>query len=293
MHDGGADLALDVVADDRHAGVGELLGPDRVARDEHRDRVHERHPGVEAALRVVLLRVLGPDREVARRARRPSSRAAPAPRRPARAGSPRRSGGSTCRGRRASGARCTSTPVSRHAREADRVVLAREDRLAEVEADLGRVDVERGDELDVAHVVAAELDVHQPGNVLAPGRRRGSTRRPAAGCWRSCRHRRWRHGSSGGNRSCGCSFLFGCARCGRGASAVGRVRFLCDQIVDPLEVALGGARAVVHEASGCSGRRPGPRARRARRQAVGQLGAPALEEREAGVGDRGSGRTRA
>ena len=50
--------------------------------------------------------------------------------------------------------------------ELDRVVDAREDRLAEVEADLLGVDVERGDELDVADVVAAELDVHQPGDAL-------------------------------------------------------------------------------------------------------------------------------
>ena len=46
----------------------------------------------------------------------------------------------------------------------DGVVLAREDRVGEVEADLLGVDVERGDELDVAHVVLAELDVHQAGN---------------------------------------------------------------------------------------------------------------------------------
>ena len=36
--------------------------------------------------------------------------------------------------------------------------------LAEVEADLGGVDVEGGDELDVADVVAAELDVHEAGD---------------------------------------------------------------------------------------------------------------------------------
>ena len=50
--------------------------------------------------------------------------------------------------------------------ELDRVVDAREDRLAEVEADLLGVDVERGDELDVADVVAAEVDVHQAGDSL-------------------------------------------------------------------------------------------------------------------------------
>jgi hypothetical protein len=51
--------------------------------------------------------------------------------------------------------------------EVDRVVLAGEDRLREVLADLLAVDVERCGELDVAHVVAAEIDVHQPGTCSA------------------------------------------------------------------------------------------------------------------------------
>ena len=50
--------------------------------------------------------------------------------------------------------------------ELDGVVLPGGDRLAEVEPDLGRVDVERGDEVDVAHVVAAEHDVHEAGDVF-------------------------------------------------------------------------------------------------------------------------------
>ena len=54
----------------------------------------------------------------------------------------------------------------RHLGELDRVVRARPDRLREVLADLLRVDVERGDELDVAHVIAAEVDVHQAGDLL-------------------------------------------------------------------------------------------------------------------------------
>ena len=51
--------------------------------------------------------------------------------------------------------------------ELDRVVLAGEDRLGEVLADLVGVDVERGAELDVADVVAAEVDVHQARDGLA------------------------------------------------------------------------------------------------------------------------------
>ena len=54
----------------------------------------------------------------------------------------------------------------RHLGELDRVVLARPDRLAEVLADLLGVDVEGRRELDVADVVAAEVDVHEAGNVL-------------------------------------------------------------------------------------------------------------------------------
>ena len=50
--------------------------------------------------------------------------------------------------------------------ELDRVVLAGPDRLGEVLADLLRVDVERGRELDVADVVAAEVDVHEAGDLL-------------------------------------------------------------------------------------------------------------------------------
>ena len=48
----------------------------------------------------------------------------------------------------------------------DRVVLGGADRLGQVEADLLGVDVERGDELDVADVVVAELTCMRPGTVL-------------------------------------------------------------------------------------------------------------------------------
>lgn len=49
----------------------------------------------------------------------------------------------------------------RHVGDLDGVVLAREDRVGQVEADLLGVHVERGDELDVADVVRAELHMHQ------------------------------------------------------------------------------------------------------------------------------------
>src|SRR6202035_730504 len=48
----------------------------------------------------------------------------------------------------------------------DRVVLARPNSLAEILTHLRRVDVEGGREFDVAHVIAAEVHVHQPGHKL-------------------------------------------------------------------------------------------------------------------------------
>ena len=58
-------------------------------------------------------------------------------------------------------------PLHGHVEVADRgeldgVVVAGEDRLGQVHAHLGGVHVEGGHELDVAHVVAAQGDVHQP-----------------------------------------------------------------------------------------------------------------------------------
>ena len=49
----------------------------------------------------------------------------------------------------------------------ERVVRLGEDRLRQVLADLVLVDVERGHELDVADVVAAEVDVHQARDEVA------------------------------------------------------------------------------------------------------------------------------
>jgi hypothetical protein len=51
--------------------------------------------------------------------------------------------------------------------ELQRVVLAGEDGLGEILADLVGIDVERGGELDVADVVAPQVDVHQAGDRLA------------------------------------------------------------------------------------------------------------------------------
>ena len=54
-------------------------------------------------------------------------------------------------------------PGRRDVGDLDRVVLGRVDRVGEVLPDLLGVDVERRDELHVADVVLAELDVHETG----------------------------------------------------------------------------------------------------------------------------------
>jgi uncharacterized protein (DUF885 family) len=54
----------------------------------------------------------------------------------------------------------------RDLRELDGVVGRHHDRLGEVTADLLGVDIERGDQLDSAHVVATEVDVHQARHVV-------------------------------------------------------------------------------------------------------------------------------
>ena len=56
-----------------------------------------------------------------------------------------------------------SKKVGKDLGEVDGVVGRRVDRLAQVAPDLGGIDVEGGRELDVPDVVAAQVDVHQPG----------------------------------------------------------------------------------------------------------------------------------
>ena len=64
VRDRGADLRLDVVADDRHARLLEALLPVVLARDEDRHAVHHRAAGVEDLLGVPLGRHLGADGQV-------------------------------------------------------------------------------------------------------------------------------------------------------------------------------------------------------------------------------------
>jgi hypothetical protein len=57
-------------------------------------------------------------------------------------------------------------PEPRHVGELVGVVLAGPDRLREILPDLVRVDVEGGGELDVAHVITAEVHVHEARDLL-------------------------------------------------------------------------------------------------------------------------------
>ena len=163
VRDGGADLGLDVVADDRDARLGELRGPLRVGGDEHRQRVDEGDVRVDRALGVVAVGLLRPDGQVRDH--------------DVGAGLAQRSrhvhGGLVGLG--------DDLPVvlaqAVHGRTAlhghagrrdlgdlDRVVLAGVDGVGEIAADLLRVHVERGHDLDVADVVRPEPDMHEAGN---------------------------------------------------------------------------------------------------------------------------------
>ncbi len=64
VHDRGADLRLDVVADDRQFRLFEALVPVVLAGDEHGDAVDEAAAGLEHLLDVPLGGLLGADRKV-------------------------------------------------------------------------------------------------------------------------------------------------------------------------------------------------------------------------------------
>ena len=158
--DGRANLALDVVTDDGQATLREAALPVRLAPDEHRDGVHEADARLQRLLDVPLGRFLAADRQVAddhvdvalledadhvrRRSRGLLDDLAQVLAQPI--------VGHTAVDRDSGGG---------HIRELEGVVLAGEDRLREVLADLLLVDVEGCHELDVPDVIAAQVDVHQ------------------------------------------------------------------------------------------------------------------------------------
>ena len=168
VHDRRADLALDVVADDRQTGLLEALGPIGLAGDEDRDVVDEGDAGGQRLLDVPLRGLLGTDREVGDedvglRVLQQLDDVA---------GLARRlldDLGEVLAEAVVRHAALDDDVLLGHARELDRVVLTGEDRVGEVLADLLLVDVNRGDELDVLDVVPAEIDVHQAGDHLIGG----------------------------------------------------------------------------------------------------------------------------
>ncbi|GAH11289.1 unnamed protein product, partial [marine sediment metagenome] len=64
MGDGGAELGLDVVPQDRNAPLLEALGEIRIAGDENGNAVHEGGAGLQRALGVEAGGLLGADGEV-------------------------------------------------------------------------------------------------------------------------------------------------------------------------------------------------------------------------------------
>ena len=88
MHDRRADLALDVVADQRQPAAMEFLAPPGILRDEHRDAVDKGAAGGQRLLGIPARRLLGADRQIGNQTFRPRCRAASARhRRPAPANS--------------------------------------------------------------------------------------------------------------------------------------------------------------------------------------------------------------
>ena len=166
VRDGGADLRLDVVADDRDTGGLELRGPLRVGRDEDGQRVDERDAGVDGALGVVLRGDLGPDGQVADED--VGTGLAQGGDDVDRLGVGLGDGLAVVLAEAVVGdATLHGHAERRDVGDLDGVVLRGADGLGQVEADLLRVHVERGDELDVADVVVAELHVHQAGHGAA------------------------------------------------------------------------------------------------------------------------------
>ncbi len=163
VDDRGADLRLDVVADDRQSGLLEAGAPVLLARDEDRHAVDVGHAGGERLLDVPLRGLLGAHREVAHEhvglglLEDPDDVG----------GRPVGLGDDLAEVLAEAVVGHAAVHLDarvRHLGEVDRVVLAADDRLRQVLADLVGIDVEGGHEVDVADVVAAEVDVHQPGH---------------------------------------------------------------------------------------------------------------------------------
>ncbi len=174
MDDRRADLRLDVVADDRHAGDAEAFGPGGIAGDEDRDIVDEGDAGIERARSVKLGRGLAADGQVVHhhvglRRAQPFDDAVVI----VGCGIGDDEGAVGGRVGHVLGDAVEHRPHRDDcpgrldvAAEYRRAVGLGEDRAGDVAADLARVDVPRRDDVDVARAVAADFGMKQPGGVV-------------------------------------------------------------------------------------------------------------------------------
>src|SRR3954468_17260415 len=64
MHNGGAHLSFDIVADQRKVLVRETFRPDRIAGNKNGDVINESQARLQSATRIETSRFLGADREI-------------------------------------------------------------------------------------------------------------------------------------------------------------------------------------------------------------------------------------
>ena len=171
VDDGGAYLALDVVADNRQADIAKPPRPVRIGGDEHRHAVDHGHPGLQASLGIMAHRLLRAHRQVADQDLGAGGHERLyhvhrlALRRPERliVGVVRHVRRHTIE---------NGPHLDAHARSGDGAlkhlgaVGLGEDGLLQGLAYLTAVDVEGGDDLDVARAPVTDPRVHEPGIVL-------------------------------------------------------------------------------------------------------------------------------
>ncbi len=165
VHDGRADLALYVVADERQAALGKFALPRLVRGDENGNAVDEAAAGGKRLLRIPARGDFGTDRKIGDEHVRP--------------GLPQDlrnvSGGSI--GLLDLLAQIAADAVERPAalddyagggniRKAERVIGSGVDGFGDIAPDLRSGDVEGRGDLDIADVISAEIGMHQPRNRL-------------------------------------------------------------------------------------------------------------------------------
>ena len=165
MDDGRANLALDVVADDRQARVAEFLRPFRIRGEEDGHAIDHRNASLQARFCVMLDGRVGSDRQIAQQ--HLGARLAQGLRDVGRleVGRTKRDIVVVVRHMRGHAVELR-THLDDNVRDGQRtledtrVVRLGEDRLLKRPADLADVDVERGDELNIARAIAPHRLAH-------------------------------------------------------------------------------------------------------------------------------------